>query len=246
VNLEREALNNEPIKPLKPLIENYFAKLATTFEKHADPLVAANAKAYMRNKSEFYGLPSPLRKQLLAECIAKSGYPKYAEFNEMIRFAWEQPQREWQYIAMEIVAKFVKKAEPDLIDLAEWMIIHKSWWDSVDFVAPNIAGLLFNKFPETRMHYIEKWMQSGNLWLQRSCLIHQLRYNKTADRDLLFNLCERLASHPDFFIRKAIGWSLRQYSKAYPEAVIGFVNSHEFSNLSRKEALKVLVRKKTV
>ena len=225
------------------MIENYFAELAETFEKHANPIIAANAKAYMRNKLEFYGLPSPLRKQLLAEFIAKSGYPSYAEIDEMIHFAWEQPQREWQYAAMDITAKFVKKAEPDLIDLSEWMITHKSWWDSVDFVAPNIAGLLFNKFPETRMHYIEKWMQSGHLWLMRSCLIHQLRYNKTADRDLLFSLCERLAGHPDFFIRKAIGWSLRQYSKAYPEAVIEFVHSHEFSNLSRKEALKVVDKK---
>jgi 3-methyladenine DNA glycosylase AlkD len=86
-------------------------------------------------------------------------------------------------------------------------------------------------------------MQSGNLWLQRSCLLHQLRYNKTTDQDLLFTLCERLANHPDFFIRKAIGWSLRQYSKAFPEAVIDFVNTHELSNLSRKEALKVINKK---
>ncbi len=228
------------------MIENYFAELAETFEKHADPIIAANAKAYMRDKSEFYGLPSPLRKQLLADLIAKSGYPDYSELDEMIRFAWEQPQREWQYTAMDITAKFVKKAEPGLIDSSEWMITHKSWWDSVDFVAPNIAGLVFNKFPEIRMHYIEKWMQSGHLWLLRSCLIHQLRYNKTADKELLFNLCERLADHPDFFIRKAIGWSLRQYSKAYPEAVIEFVTSHDISNLSRKEALKVVDRKNTV
>ena len=93
------------------------------------------------------------------------------------------------------------------------------------------------------MKYIDSWLHSGNLWLQRSCLIHQLRYNKTADRALLFNLCEQLAGHPDFFIRKAIGWSLRQYSKEYPDAVIDFVNKHELSPLSRKEALKVIASK---
>jgi 3-methyladenine DNA glycosylase AlkD len=141
---------------------------------------------------------------------------------------------------MELVGKVVKKADQNLVDLSEWMITNKSWWDTVDYVAPNIAGALFNKYPEIRMRYIESWMQSGNLWLLRSCLIHQLRYNKTADRALLFNLCERLAAHPDFFIRKAIGWSLRQYSKEYPEAVLDFANTHEISNLSRKEALKVI------
>jgi len=226
------------------MIEQYFAELIVAFEKNADPDRAASAKAYMRNKSEFYGLTSPVRKQLVKEFIAKAGYPSYYQLEEMVHFAWEQSQREWQYTAMEITEKFVKKADQSLLYLAEWMITNKSWWDSVDFVAPNIAGILFKKFPEAKMHYIENWMQSGNMWLQRSCLIHQLRYNKTADRALLFNLCERLADYPDFFIRKAIGWSLRQYSKDFPESVIDFVNKHELSNLSRKEALKVVIREK--
>ncbi len=225
------------------MMEQYFAELKSAFEKHANPTIAAGAKAYMRNKSEFYGLPSPLRRQLVKEFIAHSGYPSYEQLEEMVRYAWEQPQREWQYAAMEIVEKSLKKADPGLLDLAEWMITNKSWWDSVDFVAPNIVGALFKKFPEVRMLYIEKWMNSGYLWLQRSCLIHQLHYNKTTDQELLFTLCERLANHPDFFIRKAIGWSLRQYSKTFPDAVVAFVNTHEMSNLSRKEALKVINKK---
>lgn len=225
------------------MMETYFSDLAIAFYKHSNPVIAAGAKAYMRNKSEFYGLPSPLRRQLLREFILTAGYPAYGHLEEMVYYAWEQPQREWQYVAMEILEKSVKTADPSLIDLAEWMITHKSWWDSVDFVAPNIAGFLFQKYPEIKMNYIEKWMQSGNLWLQRSCLLHQLRYTKTADKELLFNLCEILSLHPDFFIRKAIGWALRQYSKSYPEAVLDFVNTHEMSNLSRKEALKVINRK---
>jgi len=225
------------------MIHHYFAELKLSFEKHGDPAIAAGAKAYMRNRSEFYGLPSHLRKQLLKEFIAKSGYPPYENLEEMVQYAWEQPQREWQYAAMEIVEKSLKKADQNLVDLAEWMITNKSWWDTVDYVAPNIAGVLFKKFPEIKIQYIEKWMQSGNLWLQRSCLLHQLRDNKTADSQLLFNLCERLSGHPDFFIRKAIGWSLRQYSKSFPEAVTDFINTHELSNLSRKEALKVINRK---
>lgn len=225
------------------MIQIYFTELRSAFEKHANPVVAAGAKAYMRNLSEFYGLPSSSRRQLTKKFLSESGYPNYDQLEELVHYAWAQPQREWQYVAMEIVEKFANKADPSLIDLAEWMITNKSWWDSVDFVAPNIAGVLYKRFPEIKMQYIEKWMQSGNLWLQRSCLLHQLRDNKTADRALLFNLCERLSDHPDFFIRKAIGWSLRQYSKTFPEAVIEFVNSHKLSNLSRKEALKVINRK---
>ncbi len=225
------------------MIEQYFAELSVAFEKHSDPAVAAGYKAYMRNKWDYYGLSSPIRRNLVKEFLKKSGLPPYDKLEEMVHFAWEQPQREWQYVAMEITGKFVKKAGPELIDLAEWMIIHKSWWDSVDFVAPNIAGMMFKRFPEIKMQYIENWMQSGHLWLLRSCLIHQLRYNKSTDGTLLFNLCERLADHTDFFIRKAIGWSLRQYSKTSPEAAIEFVNDHKLSNLSRKEALKVVSKK---
>lgn len=222
------------------MIEQYFADLKRSFEFNSNPVIAAGAKAYMRNKSEFYGIPSPLRKQLVKDFIVKAGYPPYEQTEEMVYFAWEQPEREWLYVTMEIVGKTVKKADASLINLAEWMITNKSWWDTVDYIAPNIAGMLFKRYPEIKMQAIESWIQSGNLWLQRSCLIHQLKYNNTADRALLFNLCECLANHPDFFIRKAIGWSLRQYSKAFPEAVIEFVNTHELSNLSRKEALKVI------
>ena len=101
------------------MVEQYFADLAETFEKNADPVRAAGAKAYMRNKSEFYGLASPLRRQLVKEFIAKNGYPAYGQLEEMIRFAWEQPQREWQYSAMEITERFVKKADQNLFDLSE-------------------------------------------------------------------------------------------------------------------------------
>lgn len=225
------------------MIELYFADLRSAFEKHADQAIAAGSKAYMRNISEFYGLPSPLRRQLTKEFVSKAEYPPFEKLAEIVHFAWEQPQREWQYVALEIIERSVKKADQSMTDLAEWMITNKSWWDTVDFIAPNIVGILFKNHPEIKMQYIEKWMQSGNLWLQRSCLLHQLRYNKNTDKVLLFNLCERLSNHPDFFIRKAIGWSLRQYSKSFPGDVIEFVNTHELSNLSRKEALKVVNRK---
>lgn len=222
------------------MIDNYFADLKKAFETHSDPVKASGAKAYMRNISEYYGLTSPVRKLLLKEFLSAKGYPPIESLQEMVYFAWEQPQREWQYTAMDITAALVRKGDKTHIELAEWMITHKSWWDSIDFIAPNIAGMLFKKFPDTRMLYIEKWMKSEHLWLQRSCLLHQLKYHKTTDKALLFSLCEQLAGHPDFFIRKAIGWSLRQYSKTSPDEVIAFTNSHQLSYLSRKEALKVV------
>ncbi len=228
------------------MVVNYFDPLATAFEQHSNSHIAAGAKAYMRNISDFYGLPSPLRRKLVQTFLQQEGYPTHENLETLVYFAWEQTQREWQYTALDITGRMVKNAGPGLLDLAEWMIIHKSWWDTVDFIAPNLAGALFKKYPDTRMEYIEKWMASGNLWLQRSCLLHQLKYGKTTNQILLFDLCRRLSDHPDFFIRKAIGWSLRQYSKSAPGAVIEFVKSNKLSNLSSKEALKVVNRQSVI
>jgi len=216
----------------------YFQPLQALFEKHANPAYAAGAKAYMRNIADFYGLGSSLRRQLLNEFIESSGYPQREQLEEAVFYAWEQPQREWQYIAMEITGRFARKGDEELLAMSEFMITHKSWWDTVDFIAPNIAGTVLKKNPDLIRPQIESWMESGNLWLQRSCLLFQLKYKNDTDKSILFELCERLAGHKDFFIRKAIGWSLREYSKRNPKDVLKFVDSHSMSPLSYREATK--------
>ena len=101
----------------------------------------------------------------------------------------------------------------------------------------------FKRFPELIPQYTEKWMASGNFWLQRTALLFQLKYKKETDVELMFDLIKRLACEKEFFIRKAIGWVLREYSKTDSQAVIYFVENNQLSNLSKKEALKVINRK---
>jgi 3-methyladenine DNA glycosylase AlkD len=223
-------------------ISVYFEPLRLEFEQHADPARAAGMKAYMKNISDYYGIPAPMRKQLLVSFLRKQGLLPAASLEEMIDFAWQQPQREWQYAAMEIAERFASRTGTGFLRLAEKMITQKSWWDTVDCIAANSVGMVFGKHPETCEAQIETWMQSGNMWLQRTCLLFQLHYKINTDKDLLFGLCRRLAGHPDFFIRKAIGWALREYSKTNPGDVVWFVNVTALSNLSRKEALKIVNR----
>jgi 3-methyladenine DNA glycosylase AlkD len=220
----------------------YFQPLKESFEKRADPIIAAGAKAYMRNISEFYGLGSPLRRELLQEFIKNNGLPHTDQLETLVHFAWSQPQREWQYIAMEITERLARKRDGMILSLAGYMITHKSWWDTVDYISPNIAGAILKRNPGIIHPQIESWMQSENLWLQRSCLLFQLKYRNETDQALLFELCERLSGHKDFFIRKAIGWSLREYSKRNPQAVVQFVDSHPLSPLSYREAIKRINR----
>jgi len=219
----------------------YLQPLREDFEKHANGKRAAGAKAYVRNLFDFYGLTSPERNQVLKGFLGSYGLPASEQLSELVQFAWEQPQREWQYIAMEITVKFAKKGDESLLPLATFMITHKSWWDTVDYISPNIAGAILKKKPEWIPGLIGEWMKSENKWLQRSCLLFQLKYRNDTDSVLLFRLCDQLSGHKDFFIRKAIGWSLREYSKRNPSAVLDFVNSHSLSPLSRKEATRRIV-----
>lgn len=221
----------------------YLHALKSSFEEHADSVKASAASKYLRNLSDFYGIPSPVRREILRKFLSENKYPAIGQIQEVIEYCWQQPQREWQYAGMEMASKLARKNAVALLELAEYMIIHKSWWDTVDYIAANIAGAALMVKPELTDAYISRWMSSGNLWLQRTCLIFQLKYYRKTDAALLFRLCNTLSDHPDFFIRKAIGWALRQYSKTEPEQVIQFVTSNKLSNLSRKEALKSIAGK---
>lgn len=226
------------------MIQKYAGPLRSKFEASADPVRAIGAKAYMRDLSEFYGISSPRRKEILAELKKETGFPNIAEIDIFVKFAWEQPQREWQYAAMEMMAPLTRKGDFKLMDTAEFMIVSKSWWDTVDYISSNIAGQLFQKNHDLIYPRIESWLQTENHWLWRTALLFQLKYGHKTDQKLLFGLCDRLSGEKDFFIRKAIGWSLRQYSKYEPLAVINFTETHSLSGLSRREALKVIDRKR--
>jgi 3-methyladenine DNA glycosylase AlkD len=216
----------------------YLEPLRRQFIIHANPGRAAGAKAYMRNISDFYGLDSPLRRQLLKEFLKENGYPGRSKLDELVHYAWDQPQREWQYVAMEITKRIAWKGDPALLELSAFMITHKSWWDTVDYISPNIVGSILKQHPGIIPSLVEDWMNTGNLWLQRACLLFQLKYRNDTDSALLFRLCEELSGHKDFFIRKAIGWSLREYSKRYPKDVFDFVKTHVLSPLSQREAIR--------
>jgi len=216
----------------------YLLPLKEAFLFHADDDIARAATAYMKHQSVFFGIKAPVRRLLLKEFVADHGLPDPVELAEIVQSAWQQPEREFQYAAMELAFKCRKKSRPEIIKLFEFMITHKSWWDTVDYIAPNLVGDWFRIFPDHRERLITNWMQSGNIWLQRSCLLFQLKYKNNTDRQLLFQLAGQLAVEKEFFIRKAIGWALREYAKTNPEQVRSFVANTNLSGLSRREALK--------
>ena len=218
------------------------SKLRTIYQLHGNTDNAAQMKQYMRGRYEFFGIKAPERRQLLNSLLKEYGYPRNI-LDTALKW-WNEPEREFQHSAMELLDKRKKKSEPHWIDTYEYMVTHKSWWDTVDFISAKLMGYHFNTWPELIQQYIHKWMDSGNIWLQRSCLLFQLKYKKDTDWELMKDLIERLKHSDEFFIRKAIGWVLREYSKTYPERVVDFVDKAGLTGLSRREALKVINKKK--
>ena len=223
----------------------YVNKLRSAYELQANPERAAKKNAYMRNLFPHFGLVAPEQHELLKSFLKEHGMPEKSDLPVLIDLLWAQPEREFQHFGQELLAKYSKKVDKDFISVYEFMIVNKSWWDSIDMIASHLVGTHLKRFPELIPVYTEKWMASGNFWLQRTALLFQLKYKKDTEVDLMFDLIKRLAREKEFFIRKAIGWILREYSKTDPGTVIRFVENNKLSHLSKTEALKVIDRKKS-
>lgn len=222
----------------------YANALKALFQEKANPLHAPAMERYMLNQFRFFGIPSPERKLLTREFKQQCGLPDPLQFNETVRLIWEMEERELQYVIMEIISSKQCLRNPERIHLFGEMIVNRSWWDTVDYIASNLVGPWMSLYPERTAEFTESWLNSGNLWLQRTVLLFQLKYRDRTDEQLLFRAIRQLAGSREFFIRKAIGWALREYSKTRPERVTGFVEANPLSPLSRREALKVILKNK--
>jgi len=222
------------------MVSAYTQQVLEVFHVHEDPRNAKPMAKYMKNKFAYFGIKSPLRKEISKPLLGRNMIPKIDDVPVVVQELWDQPQRELQYFALELLQKYARASPAKWIDFYEELITQKSWWDSVDGLAAAQVGGHFKKYPDQISTYTMAWMNSGNMWLQRTCLIFQLKYKNQTDFELMKSFIIPSAESKEFFIRKAIGWALRQYGKFNPQDVIEFVNHQPMSNLSRREALKLL------
>ena len=220
-------------------MDNYLNTLINELRKNKNREIAKGQEKYMRNKFEFLGVKTPLKNELLKIHFKKFGKPDKELMNDYAIFLWKQPEREFQYIAINLYEKIMKQFEPEDIHILEYMIENKSWWDSVDGIV-RLNKVYFQKFPELVKEHTGRWINSDNFWFQRSALIFQLNYREKMDKDLMFKYIKKVAHSKEFFVQKAIGWILRQYSKFEPKTVIEFVKNNELATLSKREALKII------
>lgn len=218
----------------------FLQSLEIEFKRNSNAQIAIEQKAYMRNQFEFYGIKTALRREIQKPFLVKTYLPPKSELEQIVKTLWAKPQREFQFFAQELVFKYIKQFEKNDIALLEHIVTHKSWWDTVDYIAVKLIGSYFKKYPQQLDVYIDKWLASGNIWLQRCCLLYQLKSKDKMDTYRLSNVIERLLGSKEFFINKAIGWVLREYSRTNPQWVRDFVENHDLANLSKREALRLM------
>ena len=222
----------------------YAESLQKLYQQHADPAKAGPMKAYMRNQFEFLGIQSEQNGELAERHIARLGLPKLTDLEAILRDLWALPEREYQYAAVVLLARLKGDLPANFISVMEYLLVTKSWWDTVDSIATESIGVHFNRFPRVREKYISRWRKSENIWLRRTTLLYQLGYKQETNFPLLCELITDNLGSKEFFINKAIGWALRQYSRVDPEGVRTFVAQTPLHPLSKREALKWLERRR--
>ena len=222
----------------------YIAPLLLMFQENTVSDDAAAMKKYLRDQFPFFGIKAPKRKELLKQFWKMQGPPSVDTTPGIVRELWACPERECHYSAMFLLEKMRKKLPAATIDLIEELIVTKSWWDTVDFLSSHDTGYYFKQFPQLKETHLARWRQSENIWLRRSAILYQLKYKTETDTELLFAIIRENLGSKEFFINKAIGWALREYSKVDETAVITFVQNTDLHSLSEREALKWLNSRK--
>ncbi len=211
--------------------------LQQKFITHAHAENSVGMAKYMKNQFAFYGIKTPLRRQLQKQVFSQVGFPNFAKITPIVKQAYSQPQREFHYFACDLVNAYFNQMPASFIVTAESMIVTYSWWDTVDILASKLVGHLVNAHPEL-VEVMDNWIQRDNFWLRRTAILHQLKYRGQTDVKRLFHYCQYCTDSKEFFIQKAIGWALREYSKVNAFEVEQFVHNSTLAPLSQREALK--------
>lgn len=211
-------------------------QLQEAMEFHRDPEKAAQMARYMKNKFIFLGINQPVRKDLSKPFIQASKSIDMAEILQQAADLWKLPEREYQYVAMELLYAGCKKWNKEAEKFFLALIRDKPWWDTVDFIAAKLIGGYLQH--QTDRSIMKKWVASDNIWENRTALLFQLFYKEKTDSEFLFQAINQLKTNKEFFIQKAIGWSLRQYHRVAPEKVEAFVEASGITGLAKRESLK--------
>jgi 3-methyladenine DNA glycosylase AlkD len=197
--------------------------------------------AYLRHRFDFLGIPTPRRRALSREVLTGLPTPTEADLLSVADTCWALPAREYQYFGTDLLVRHAARLSGTSVPALRGLITTKSWWDTVDALASRVVGSVVAHHPG-EVATMDSWIGERDVWLVRTALLHQLRYRADTDAGRLFRYCRAQAGHQDFFVRKAIGWALREYARTEPGAVLRFVTEYQdrLSPRSVREAVRNL------
>ena len=210
--------------------------------EEADPAKAGPMAAYMKTDMPFYGVQKQGRTPIVRELVRECPPAGRTDYEANVRALWRLEHREEKYLALGYARAFDEYVDLRSIPLFRFLIIEGAWWDLVDEAAIKLVGRALAKDRNGVTPVVEAWIGDEDLWLRRTSIICQIGHKDDVDQTLLAKACEDNFSDDDFFIRKAIGWGLRDHARVAPEWVGDFCDAHrsEMSNLSYREATKHL------
>ena len=213
--------------------------LISDLEENRNELLAVSMERYMQDKFSFLGVRGATRTEIYKKHFPEARKSKVIDW-EFIETCWNKEEREFQYAVvyyLKTMQKFLKRED---ISRLKYLIVTKSWWDTVDLLA-KVVGSLVIRFEGLNQLMLE-WSIDSNIWLRRVAMLHQLSFKEKVDEGLLEKILLANLGDNEFFINKAVGWALRDYSKFNPEWVTKFVekNRENMANLSLREASKYL------
>jgi 3-methyladenine DNA glycosylase AlkD len=227
--------------PAQP--QTLLADLRRTLQGLADPDKAGPMQRYMKSAMPYYGVSAvPLRKAC-KQVFGRHPLQTPKVFEDSVLAIWRSAKRrEERYAAIELAGlpRYREFRTLALLPMFEEMIVTGAWWDFVDTIASHRLGELLQRYPVPMKRTMLRWARGRDLWKRRSAILCQLGANKQTDLPFLFACIDPSLEREEFFLRKAIGWALRQYAWTDPDAVLRYVKKNEkrLSGLSRREALK--------
>lgn len=230
-------------RPLSP--DEFVRAISKTLVPIGDPALRPWMRAYMKDQFAFLGIKTPVRRTATADLIRMQRGTTAVALLRSARLLWALPEREYQYVAVDLLARHVKRLTPQQLPGLFKLVQQKAWWDTVDALAAGVIGqIVLNSRGENPdiQTAMDKALRSPNLWVRRVAILHQLGWRRQTDAQRLFSYALACGHEKEFFIRKAIGWALRDYARHAPGEVRVFVraNQDKLSPLTVREAAKHL------
>ena len=221
--------------------------LRDTLRENANPEKAPGMKAYMKSEMPYLGVQTPALKTVCQKVFAAHPIKGQKRWLDTILAIWRNADyREERYAAIRLgeYAAYENFQTLEALPCYEEMIVDGAWWDYVDAIAPRLVAGLLTLYPETMKGAMLEWARSSDIWKRRTSIICQLKFKDATDVELLRACIEPSIDHPEFFLRKAIGWALREYAKTDPDEVIAYIteNADRLSAFSKRQALRILLR----